>query len=257
MSTKYHIKYEKYEKEKYLMVGGMDNTLVPGFVKEINNINSHIKSLYSHGDIIVLSGSGALLYYLHSLGFTDLIDEIAEPNDVDFLLLTNQPNGTITVPFIGDHKRKQVTHEKSATFENNWAPHLKFKSFDLTIPRNSINYNQVGQVNLLSLTQLKSYYMDDMDIRDEDKLKISIIDKTISRLTSNPRPDIIGPEETFRIGKNKPTQIPINYQETSNFSQVLFPDTPSTPVRIDNVRTNLLETPNSKPVGKILFPDSP
>ncbi len=257
MSIKYHIKYEKYEKEKYLMIGGMDNTLVPGFVGEINNIYSHIKSLYSHGDIIVLSGSGALLYYLHSLGYTDLIREIAEPNDVDFLLLTSEPNATITVPFIGDHKRKQVTHEKSATFENNWAPHLKFKSFDLTIPRNAINYNQVGQINLLSLAQLKSYYVDDIDVRGEDKLKVKIIEQILSRLITNPRPDIIGSEETFRIGKNKPTQIPINYQNTNTFSQVLFPGTPSTPDRMDSIRTNLFQTPNDKPVGKILFPDSP
>ncbi len=255
MYTKYHIKYEKSNKEKYIMAGGMDNTLVPGFVREINNIFAHIKALYSHGDTIVLSGSGALLYYLHSLGYSDLIKDIAEPNDVDFLLLTNEPNAKITVPFIGDHKRRQVTHEKSATFENDWVPHLKFKSFDLTIPRNAIMYNQIGQVNLISLSQLKSYYMDDM--RDEDKLKISIIEKIISRLISNPRPDIIGPDETFRIGKKNSRQIPINYQETNNFSQVLFSDTPSTPVRIDSVRTNLFQTPNTKPVGKILFPDSP
>ncbi len=255
MYTKYHIKYEK--PEKYIMVGGMDNTLVPGFVKEINNIYSHIKALYSHGDTIVLSGSGALLYYLHSLGYTDLIENIVEPNDVDFLLLTNEPNAKITIPFIGDHKRRQVTHEKSATFENDWVPHLKFKTFDLTIPRNAIIYNQIGQVNLISLTQLKSYYLDEIDIKDENKLKIATIDQILSRLTTSPRSDIIGPEQTFRIGKINPRQIPINYQESNNFSQVLFPDTPSTPVRIDSVRTNLFQTPDFKPVGKILFPDSP
>ena len=75
MFTKYQIKYEK--SEKFLLVGGMDNTLVANFVKEINTIYSHIKSLYSHGDVIVLSGSGALLYYLNTLGFADLIDLFA------------------------------------------------------------------------------------------------------------------------------------------------------------------------------------
>lgn len=252
MFTKYHIKYEK--QEQYLMIGGMDNTLVPNFVNEINTIDSHIKSLYSHGDVIVLSGSGALLYYLHILGYLDLIEKISEPNDVDFLLLTSEPNSTISVPFIGDHKRKQETHEKSATFENDWAPYLKFKSFDLIIPRNSITYNQVGPIKLLNLSQLKSYYLDDVDVRTDDTIKIEIIEQILARLENNPRPDIIGPDQIFKIGKNKTNQIPIDYG-TDNTSQVLFGRIPVTPEQ--NIRASLFGTPESKPIGKILFPDSP
>jgi len=254
MFTKYHINYEK--QKPYLMIGGMDNNLVPNFVNEINTIYSHIKNLYSHGDIIVLTGSGALLYYLYILGYTDLINLLVEPNDVDFLLLTNESNATISVPFIGDHKRKQETHEKSATFENDWAPHLKFKSFDLTIPRSSITYNQVGKINLINLSQLKSYYQEDVDVRPADTQKIQIIDQIYSRLITNPKPETIGPDQIFRIIKNKKNQIAINYEDELNVPRVLFDDIPMTP-EPKKVNTNLFNTPESKPRGKILFPDSP
>jgi hypothetical protein len=254
MFTKYHIKYEK--SEKHLMIGGMDISLVPSFIKEINTLNTQIKSLYSHGDIVVLSGSGALLYYLHTLGYTDLINELIEPSDVDFLLLTDEPNATITVPFIGDHKRKQVTHEKSATFENDWATHLKFKSFDLTIPRNSIIYNQVGTINLLSLSQLKSYYLDDLDTRPNDNKKIQIITAIQSRLNTNPKQKNISPEQTFRISKTKSKQIPITYEPQMTVNQKLFSDSPDTPERGTNLFGNF-DSPPNKSIGKTLFPDSP
>ena len=254
MFTKYQIKYEK--SEKFLLVGGMDNTLVANFVKEINTIYSHIKSLYSHGDVIVLSGSGALLYYLNTLGFADLIDLFAEPNDVDFLLLTDEPNATITVPFIGDYKRKQDTHEKSATFQNNWTPYLKFKSFDLTIPKNSITYNQVGQINVLSLTQLKSYYKDDLDTRPDDIKKIQIIEQIQSRLESNPQPGIINREQIFKISKNKSKQIPIDYDYDSLGKKNLFSDSPTTPEPGKNLFGNY-DSPGTKPAGKNLFPETP
>lgn len=257
MFTKYRVKYET--KEKHLMIGGMDNSLVPNFIKEINTIYSHIKSMYSHGDIIVLTGSGALLYYLHSLGFVDLIDKLNEPNDIDFLLLTSEPNATIRVPFIGDHKRKQKTHVSSATFENDWVPYLKFKSFDLTISKDSIKYNQVGEIKLISLSQLKSYYIDNSDIRGEDKLKIKIIQEIELRLEKNPRNDIVGPEEFYSVSKKKIKQIPINYQDEKPVGKILFPASPGehTPTSNKSIRTNLFGTPESKPIGKILFPDSP
>jgi len=249
MFTKYNIKYEK--SEKHLMIGGMDNSLVSGFIKEINTIYTQITSLYSHGDIVILTGSGALLYYLHILGYTDLINILSEPNDVDFLLLTNEPNSTITVPFIGDHKRKQATHEKSATFENDWASYLKFKSFDLTIPRNSIIYNQVGQINLISLAKLNSYYLDDLTTRPEDNIKIKIINQIQSRLATNPRPDLISEEQLFSFSKNK--QIPINYEANMNVNKTLFSDFPSTP---PSTLEQFGSTPN-RIIGRNLFPDSP
>jgi hypothetical protein len=253
MFNKYYIKYDKTA--KHLMTGGMDNNLVSGFIKEINTIYTQIKSLYSHGDIVVLSGSGALLYYLHTLGYTDLIDLLAEPNDVDFLLLTNEPNATITVPFIGDHKRRQATHEKSATFENDWASYLKFKSFDLTIPRNSIIYNQVGQINLLTLSQLKSYYLDDLETRPEDNKKIQIINQIESRLVSNPKPALIGQEQIFKINKNK-SKIPINYEPDIIINKNLFSSFPSTPEPSKNLFGQFDSPPNGL-VSKSLFPDSP
>ena len=244
MFTKYNIKYEKY-----LMIGGMDNSLVSSFIKEINTIYTDIKSLYSHGDIVVLTGSGALLYYLHILGYTDLIEKLAEPNDVDFLLLTNEPNATITVPFIGDHKRKQATHEKSATFENDWASYLKFKSFDLTIPRNSIIYNQVGQINLLSLSQLNSYYLDDLTTRPEDNIKIKIINQIQSRLGTNPRSDLISQEQVFSFAKNKQKQIPINYEPNTIINKTLFSDLESTPEHSKKLFGQFDSTPN-RLIGK-------
>jgi hypothetical protein len=183
MRKKYYISYQKGK--KYSMFGGMNNMLASIFISEISTIYSQIVSLYSHGDIIVLSGSCALLYYLHSFGFTDLLDEFDEPNDVIFLLLTSDKNSIISVPFIGDHK-KQITYVKSATFSNDWASHLKIKTFDLIIARNSISYNKVGKINLITLNQLKSYYSNNLDLRTKNIKKIQIIEQIQLRLIDNP-----------------------------------------------------------------------
>ncbi len=261
MFTQYKINYSSNfnsNNKKYLMFGGMNTTLTPSFIQEINTIYSNIVSMYSHGDTVILSGSGALLYYLHILGYTDLIEELTEPNDVDFLLATLEPNATISVPFIGDHKRKQTTLEKSATFENNWTPNIKFKTFDLTIPRNSINWNKVGQINLITLNQLKSYYSDDFDIRPDDIKKIQIIDKIQTNLRDKPQPGLIGPEQNFRPGKGKSKQVPINYEPVSKISKNLFSDEPSTPATNFLPRVNLFSdeptTPPTKTIKLNLFP---
>ena len=184
MRKKYYISYQK--EKKYLMFGGMNKLVASIFISEISTIYSQIVSLYSHGDIIILSGSCALLYYLHSFGFTDLLDEFDEPDDVIFLLLTSEKNSTISVPFIGDHKKKQISYVKSASFENDWASHLKIKTFDLIIARNSISYNKVEEINLITLNQLKSYYSNNLDLKTKNIKKIQIIEQIQMRLINNP-----------------------------------------------------------------------
>ena len=280
MNKIYNIEYSNNiypTQKKYLMIGGMDNAVVPDFVKEINTLYSNVITMYSHDDTIVLSGSGALLYYLHMLDYVDLITDLVEPNDVDFLLLTTEPNAVISVPFIGDHKRKQVTLERSATFENNWAPHLKFKSFDLTIPRNSITYHKVGNINLINLAQLKSYYQDELELENPDILKvrqgdeliepveikkIKIIEKIQEKLSENPRPDIIGPKQIFSISRSKTKKIPINYDNFTTRSN-LFSDGPESPQPTINKSLFADEPESPQPtINKRLFgfadePESP
>jgi hypothetical protein len=243
------MKSKKYSIE-YCMIGGMNIDLISQFINEINSIYLNIKSLYSHGDNVVLSGSCAILYYLYLIGYNDLINELLEPNDIDFLLLTNETNSVITVPFIGDYKRQQDTHEKSATFKNDWDPHLKFKSFDLTIPRNSITFNQFDKINLISLKQLKSYYNDDLDERPLDNKKIKIIEQIQDRLLKNPRPDIIQPEQVFKIGKNNLTKIPIHYDEI-NIKRSLFVDDDDDDH--DNIPSP--SPPQNKNINRSLFAD--
>ena len=233
----------------YSLVGGMDLELAPVFINDINTINKSIASLYSHGDTISLTGSGAILYYLYKLGYNDLIEKLIEPTDLDFLLLTHERNSKITVPFIDDFKREQETHEESVTFKlyscvlKNSKPCqlAKITSFDITIPENSISYHLVDKVNLINLEQLRSYYMDDIELRPNDNNKVKIIDQILERLSKVSRSEIIGPKQVFSIIKSKGTKrIPISY-DTLDFG---FSDTSPPPA----VSRNLgFGSPDSSP----------
>jgi hypothetical protein len=172
-------------KIKYNLIGGMNLDLLPEYIKEIKKNFINIKSLYSHGDLIIITELSAILYYLYIYNFTDLIEEIKAPTNIIYLLISPEPNTQILVPFIGDFKRISVSKKDTkyenikniATFENNWIFNLKIKSFDLVIPIQSIIFNNFNDINLIDLNQLKIHY-----INNKNNSLIQLIDKIIDRI---------------------------------------------------------------------------
>ena len=172
-------------KIKYNLIGGMNVDLLPEYIKEIEKNFINIKSLYSHGDSIIITELSAILYYLYIYNFTDLIEEIKAPTNIIYLLISPDTNTKILVPFIGDFKRISVSKKDTkyenikdiATFENNWIFNLKIKSFDLVIPIQSIIFNNISNINLIDLNQLKIHY-----INTKNNSLIQLIDKIIDRI---------------------------------------------------------------------------
>ncbi len=133
---------------------------VQSIISEINKLNSLITSLYSHGDSVVLTGIGALFYYLGITNNNSLIEELEKPDNIEFLLVTSNPNTLISVPFIGDFKNTQQNLNTWAIFENFWDLHLKIKSFKLSVLSEKNEWNQVGGIKLIKLKNLENYFAD-------------------------------------------------------------------------------------------------
>jgi hypothetical protein len=74
--------------------GGIDENLVSRYIRQITKIYHIVNEKYNgymtdKKDTIILSGSAAILYYLHSLGYKDLIinESFQSPSDVDLLIV--------------------------------------------------------------------------------------------------------------------------------------------------------------------------
>ncbi len=187
LSNRYKLKYDLH--------GGMRIELVETYKQEIEQLYKLVKDMFL-GNPVVLSGSGAILYYLISLGYNDLIEEIIQPSDLDLLLIDPSKNALLYNHFIGDFKKQIDSPVRSATFLNSWTTN-KLKSFDLSIEPKS-KYNLVGDIFLIDLDLLLENYEDNLipEVRCRDYLKIAIIKKIKERLESTPRADIIIPQSS-------------------------------------------------------------
>ncbi len=196
-------------KIKYNLDGGMDENLVSQYIKQITDIYQMANTKYNDymtdkKDAVFLSGSAAILYYLHSLGYDDLIkrDSFESPSDVDLLMVFyTKMKPVIDEIYIGDFKRQNETKVSSATFKNEWTSN-PINQFDLTyVPFTGTHWNEVNGVNVLDLKELKSFYEEDKDLtarKGKDYPKIEIIQEIIKRLELTPRPDIIKPGQRYQ-----------------------------------------------------------
>ncbi len=150
---------------------------VSSIIGEINKLYSLIASLYSHGDNVILTGVGALFYYLSLTNNNSLIEELPKLNNIEFLLVTSNPNTLISVPFVGDFKNTQQNLNTFAIFENFWDLHLKIKSFKLSVLSEQIEWEQVGEIKIIKLKNLENYFADEPKI-------IQIIKKIQEKLPS-------------------------------------------------------------------------
>lgn len=210
---------------KYNLDGGMDENLVSKYIEQITNIYHMVNEKYNgymtdKKDTVILSGSAAILYYLHSLGYKDLIinESFQSPTDVDLLMVYyTKMKPAIDEWYIEDFRRvNNINLTKgpsakvsSATFKNEWTGNA-IKQFDLTfVPFSGTHWNEVNGLNILDLNQLKSFYDEDKDLAERkgrDYPKIEIINKILEKLELNPRPDII--KSGVRFSNTRPTTEP-------------------------------------------------
>lgn len=242
---------------KYNLDGGMDENLVSRYIEQITKIYHMVNEKYNgymtdKKDTVILSGSAAILYYLHSLGFKDLIinESFQSPTDVDLLMVYyTKMKPVIDELYIEDFKqiiKKSNSHAikvSSATFKNEWTSD-EIKKFVLTfVPFSGTHWNEVNGINVLDLKELKSFYDEDKDLEERhgrDYPKIEIIKQILERLELTPRPDIIKPGVRYESTKTKPTNKSSTPTLTNKIVVNLFGSTPSeTPVR-----TLSFDTPN-------------
>jgi hypothetical protein len=205
--SRYNIKYN---------IDSIDEKLINKYIGQITSIYYMVNDKYNgymtdKKDTVILSGSAAILYYLYSLNYSDLIinNIIQTPSDINLLMVYyTKTKPVIDELYIEDFKQKKADDKvSSATFINKWTRDA-IREFDLTyVPFAETHWNEINGINVLDLTELKSFYsliisekykrtntnMDDIFI------KLDIIQKIIQRLKLNPRPDIIKPGVRFSI----------------------------------------------------------
>lgn len=199
-------------KIKYNLDGGMDEHLVSRYIKQITEIYHLVNTKYNDymtekKDTVILSGSAAILYYLHSLGYDDLIrtDSFQSPTDVDLLMVYyTKMKPVIDELYIGDYKRQKETKASSSTFKDEWTSN-QINQFDLTyVPFSGTHWNDINGISVIDLKELKSFYEEDKDLAErkgKDYPKIEIIQQIIKRLEQTPRPEIIKPGVRYQMKK--------------------------------------------------------
>lgn len=207
---------------KYNFDGGIDENLVSKYINQITKIYHMVNEKYNgymtdKKDTIILSGSAAILYYLHSLEYRDLIinESFQSPTNVDLLMVYyTKMKPVIDELYIEDFMQIIKKSEGSikvpnVTFKNNWTRD-EIKEFDLTyVPFFGTRWNEVNGISVLDLNELKSFYEE-----NKDYSKIDIIKKILERLELNPRPDIIKQGDKFSIIRptnelSTPSEYPI------------------------------------------------
>ncbi len=205
---RYQIKYQSESDKK---------TIVNSIKTQIEKIYSSIKNKFHDDETqhVVITGSAALFLYINALGYDDLLVQLAEPSDVDILIVLNnkkmKTKPHFTIYYIDDFRRiKKVktngttqnvlvepanaTLESSVSFKDFWTSD-NINEFDLTYVFGSgVHYKVVNGINLIKLDELLEFYEADKDNTErggKDHIKIQIIKEILTRLKANPRPDII------------------------------------------------------------------
>jgi hypothetical protein len=169
----YKYKYLKYILKNKLLYGLGDilitNENIEGFIVELLEINSTIKSKF---DNYVITGSSAIVYLLYKLVNKDIegakillySSDMLLPHDFDFLYSDTQYNSAK----IDSYTRKQDTINNSLTFI-----HETNKSFDIT--KSKFNKFIIHDIPIIDLHELLSYYNDDAIDSDAHRLKIDAL----------------------------------------------------------------------------------
>lgn len=159
-------RYEiKYQTNNVKMTGD--------YIQEINKIYKMIKEVYKDNKI-VLSGTGALFYYLVKLKYNDLIEKISAPNILEFLLIEPVEETFIVIPYIDDFQRKDQEPTKKSQFRNFWS-NASITEFSLELI-NNVNSMDVKGIPLVDIIELKQIIKDtnQLDVIDEIIRRVSL-----------------------------------------------------------------------------------
>lgn len=152
-----------------------NNNIDKNLITQINIIYSDIKEIYSHDDIVILTGTYALFYYLYKLKYYDLIERLDDIGDLTFLLQTDK-NTSIQIPFIGEYKNQDITNKNQMVkFENTWSKYITVRLFYLIVDHNINDFYEIKKIKLIHINKLKNEFIN-------DKNKLDIIIEMINRI---------------------------------------------------------------------------
>ena len=152
-----------------------NNDMDKNLVKHIDTLYTDISEIYSHGDIIILSGSYALFYYLYKLKYYDLIEKIDDLGDLTFILQTNNDTNLL-IPFIGEYKNQNtINKDNIIKFENTWAKYITIRLFYLIIDFQNNDFFEIKKIKLIHINKLAKEFIN-------DKNKLDICNQMINRI---------------------------------------------------------------------------
>ena len=160
---KYKINYEQK--------GGMDLQFLPNYLAEIKQIYELVDG--NNKNQVVLTGSGAILYYLHLLNRNDLIETYKAPSDVDLLLMNIEKIRNFSLAGLSfSNFTKQSGDNNSNTYMMQNKQNKTLVSFDLTkLNGQNIRHNVVDGIKIIDLDILESFYSDpdELSLRPAEK----------------------------------------------------------------------------------------
>lgn len=152
-----------------------NNNIDKNLIKHINMLYTDISEIYSHGDIVILSGSYALFYYLYKLKYYDLIEKIDDLGDLTFILHTNNDTN-LQIPFIGEYKNQNIINKDNIIkFENTWSKYITIRLFYLIIDFQNNDFFKIKKIKLIHINKLKNEFIN-------NKNKLDICNQMINRI---------------------------------------------------------------------------
>lgn len=166
-------RYADQNIQRYEIKYQTNNKMTGDYIQEINKIYKMIKEVYKHNKI-VLSGTGALVYYIVNLKYNDLIQKITSLNVLKFFIVEPSKETVINIPYIDDFQRQDQQPAKKSLFKNFWS-NANITEFSLELI-NNINSMNVKEIPLVDILELKKI------ISNPKHLKL--IDEIIRRINS-------------------------------------------------------------------------
>ena len=190
-ALKYKAKYLELKKQiaKLNIKGGTIPEWYERFEYDLNQIFRALNNNYPN---VVLTGSGAIVYLLKNLEMYDELNTYI-PNDLDFLYKSRTPAKNKSI--ILNYKIKAGQENESSVTYNLMTGDNFIRSFDISIIPDVNSFNLNG-IEIINLNRLKSDYRPDLMTPEEriekDKYKIELINKIITKISSEGRFDDFG-----------------------------------------------------------------
>ena len=170
--------YLKY-KTKYLMAKNGNMIHLDDIMRETLEIYNLVASYY---DEVYIGGSMGIIALAYFIDKTIIPRDYPIPGDIDMVVHMEGRKPKITNRKIGEFSRFQKTDESSATFNREGENY--FNSFDLIGSTRYVRHhiiNHLGhEIKILSLNEIKSEYIENLDTsekKENDLRKIDLISK--------------------------------------------------------------------------------